>query len=86
MSYRNDEREKMRLQKKQLYSEIIKLDDGHEIVLIRDHEGKNLLMQTSVPEKPLGYKLTPIDSNRQLTVTRSENGKLYAWIEPSHLI
>ena len=86
MSYRNDEREKMRLEKKQLYPQIIILDDGHEIVLVRDHEGKNLLMQTSVPGKPLGYKLTPIDSNRQLAVTRSENGKLHAWIEPSHLI
>ena len=40
----------MRLKKKQLFPEIVKLDDGHEIVLVHDHEGKNLLMQTSVPE------------------------------------
>jgi uncharacterized protein (DUF2249 family) len=82
MSYRNDEREKMRLKKKQLYPEIVKLDDGHEIVVVHDHEGRNLLMQTSVPKKPLDYKLTPIDSNRHLAVTRNENGRLHAWIEP----
>jgi hypothetical protein len=61
MSYRNDKGEKMRLKKKQLYPEIVKLDDGHEIVVVHDNEGRNLLMQTSVPERPLGYKLTPID-------------------------
>jgi hypothetical protein len=86
MSYRNDEREKIRLKKKRLYPEIVKLDDGHEIVVVHDQEGKNLLMQTSVPDRPLGYKLTPIDSKRHLAVTRNENGKLHAWIEPSHLI
>jgi hypothetical protein len=81
MSSRNDEREKMRLKKKQLYPEVVKLDDGHEIVVVHDNEGRNLLMQTSVPTKPLGYKLTPIDSNRHLAVTRNENGRLHAWIE-----
>jgi hypothetical protein len=86
MSYRNDEREKMRLKKKQLYPEIVKLDDGHEIVVVHDQEGENLLMQTSVPDRPLGHKLTPIDSDRRLAVTRNVNGKLHAWIEPSHLI
>ena len=86
MSYRIDEREKNEIKKKQLFPEIVKLDDGHEIVLVHDHEGRNLLMQTSVPERPLGYKLTPIDSKRDLAVTRNENGKLHAWIEPTHLI
>ena len=81
MSSRNDEGEKMRLKKKQLYPEVVKLDDGHEIVVVHDNEGRNLLMQTSVPTKPLGYKLTPIDSNRHLAVTRNENGRLHAWIE-----
>jgi hypothetical protein len=33
--------------------------------------------------KPLGYKLTPIDSRRHLAVTRNENGRLHAWIESS---
>jgi hypothetical protein len=79
-------KEKMGLKKKQLYPEIVKLDDGHEIVVVHDDEGRNLLMQTSVPKKPLGYKLTPIDSKRHLAVTRNENGRLHAWIEPSHLI
>jgi hypothetical protein len=81
MSSRNDEGEKMRLKKKQLYPEVVKLDDGREIVVVHDNEGRNLLMQTSVPTKPLGYKLTPIDSNRHLAVTRNENGRLHAWIE-----
>jgi hypothetical protein len=81
MSFRNDEREKMGLKKKQLYPEIVKLDDGHEIVVVHDNEGRNLLMQTSVPTKPLGYKITPIDSDRHLAVTRNENGRLHAWIE-----
>jgi hypothetical protein len=73
----------MRLKKKQLFPEIVKLDDGHEIVVVHDHEGRNLLMQTSVPEKPLGDNLTPIDENRQLALSRQENGKLNAWIETS---
>jgi hypothetical protein len=64
----------------------VKLDDGLEIVVVHDHEGRNLLMQTNVPKKPLGYKLTPIDSKRHLAVIRNENGRLHAWIEPNHLI
>jgi hypothetical protein len=81
MSYRSDEREKMRLKKKQLYPEVLRLDDGREIVLVHDVSGRNLLMQTSVPKKPLGYKQTPIDGTRQLALSRQENGKLNAWIE-----
>jgi hypothetical protein len=74
------------LKKKQLYPEIVKLNDGHEIVVVHDKEGRTLLMQTSVPERPLGYKLTPIDPERRLAATINENSKLHAWIEPSHLI
>jgi hypothetical protein len=81
MYYRSDEREKMGLKKKQLYPEVLRLDDGREIVLVHDMSGRNLLMQTSVPKKPLGYKLTPIDDTRQLALSRQENGKLNAWIE-----
>jgi hypothetical protein len=76
----------MILKKKQLYPEVLRLDDGHEIVVVHDNEARNLLMQTNVPEKPLGYKLTPIDSKRDLAVTRNENGRLHSWIEPNHLI
>ena len=73
----------MRLKKKQLYPEVLRLDDGREIVIVHDMKGTNLLMQTSVPKRPLGYKLTPIDENRQLALSRQENGKLNAWIETS---
>jgi hypothetical protein len=44
-------------------------------------DGRNLFMQTSVPNRTLGFKLTPIDENRQLVLSRQENGKLNAWIE-----
>jgi hypothetical protein len=81
MSYGSDEREKMKLKKKQLYPEVLRLDDGHEIVVVHDLGGRNLFMQTSVPKRPLGYKLTPIDETRQLALSRQENGKLNAWIE-----
>jgi hypothetical protein len=81
MSYRGDERENMGLKKKQLYPEVLRLDDGREIVIVHDMNGRNLLMQTSVPKRPLGYKLTPIDETRQLALSRQENGKLDAWIE-----
>ena len=81
MSYRGDEREKMGLKKKQLFPEVLRLDDGREIVIVHDMNGRNLLMQTSVPKKPLGYKLTPIDGTRQLALSRQENGRLNAWIE-----
>jgi hypothetical protein len=81
MSYRSDGRERMGLKKKQLYPEVLRLDDGREIVLVHDINGRNLLMQTSVPKRPLGYKLTPIDETRQLALSRQENGKLNAWIE-----
>jgi uncharacterized protein (DUF2249 family) len=37
-------KEKMRLKKEQRYPEIVKLDDGHEMVVVQDHEGRNLLM------------------------------------------
>ena len=73
----------MRLKKKQLYPEVLRLDDGREIVIVHDMKGTNLLMQISVPKRPLGYKLTPIDGNRQLALSRQENGKLNAWIETS---
>lgn len=37
--------EKMRLKKEQLYPEIVKLDDGHEMVVVHDHEGSRQVCQ-----------------------------------------
>jgi hypothetical protein len=59
-----EKKKKMRLKKKQLYPEIVKLDDGHEIVVIHDNKGRILFMQTRIPKKPLDCEFSPIDSRR----------------------